>query len=884
MAVLIAAADGNFTSASTWQVADTTSALSGSTSETSGHVVTTALSGTRTTAFTTPSTPAITIDAILIKLNTRTGTTGTIKVQLEKDSDDSLVTGTDVTINCADLPAAVGADVNGGWICFKFSSPVTLAASTAYQVAAVTSSSNQITLWRDSTNLNIARLLRTTTTQAPVAGDDLVICGEKTAAGAQTTRTVTMNETATTDYGSASTSLVVPALAICDGGTLTWGVASTTAYLLKISGNVIIYAGGTHNQGTSGTPTPSGSSTELRFDCATNVDFGLTVRNLGVDNLYGTKAITAAYTKLTANAAAGATSLTVVDTTGWQDGDQIAISTTTRTATECEDKTSTTITSSTTLGIAALASTHNVTNDANGDTRAEVASLTRNAKRNGASASLQAYIDIKPTAVVNWSKFELKWLGSGTTLKRGVNVGTTTGTFTATLGSLHDFSLVNSEGLLFTGASGGSGISVTKNVFYNIFTEHISITGLSNWIISDNLFMLDGDTTFNAMIVFGFTCIGTFDNNIVVGSRASTGAALWIGNQTVWGTWNGNEFHGSTWAGLGSSASSNQDMGTGTISGGRSYRNGYGVSFGYPARSSGIVIDGLNIFGNSAVGLIVSGGGFTVKNCVVNAGTTLTQPVGMDIFGAGTVKVQSCTFGATNTHATSDVRIPTGTNCYSGRTIFQNCTMASSTEVSGTTALYDGFIVSIRHDGTVGNNKSWVFGGRASDWSWVSDTAIYSAASPSLRGYPGQVSFKMRSAPFLAAVTNGTTLSVSVKVRESIAGDGTDYNGARIRLILLANPAAGIVNDVVLATATSSSEGAFETLSGTTATVTDDAILEFVVDCDGTTGWINVDDFSCVSPATGGLKFWSGALGGPKVSGEPASGGGSSQQGYALFF
>jgi hypothetical protein len=74
-------------------------------------------------------------------------------------------------------------------------------------------------------------------------------------------------------------------------------------------------------------------------------------------------------------------------------------------------------------------------------------------------------------------------------------------------------------------------------------------------------------------------------------------------------------------------------------------------------------------------------------------------------------------------------------------------------------------------------------------------------------------------------------------------GDCLD-NGNRARLIVKANPAAGIAADTVLATATVSSEGAFELLSGTTAAVTDDAVLEVYVDCDGTTGWVNVDDWS----------------------------------------
>jgi len=45
----------------------------------------------------------------------------------------------------------------------------------------------------------------------------------------------------------------------------------------------------------------------------------------------------------------------------------------------------------------------------------------------------------------------------------------------------------------------------------------------------------------------------------------------------------------------------------------------------------------------------------------------------------------------------------------------------------------------------------------------------------------------------------------------------------------------------LIATATSASEGAFENIQGTSDTVTDNGVLEFFVDCDGTTGWISID-------------------------------------------
>src|SRR4029077_7141455 len=51
---------------------------------------------------------------------------------------------------------------------------------------------------------------------------------------------------------------------------------------------------------------------------------------------------------------------------------------------------------------------------------------------------------------------------------------------------------------------------------------------------------------------------------------------------------------------------------------------------------------------------------------------------------------------------------------------------------------------------------------------------------------------------------------------------------------------------------------AWTTLTGTTSTATDDGAWELVVDCDGTVGWINVDDwsFSGVATTATGLKNW----------------------------
>jgi hypothetical protein len=106
--------------------------------------------------------------------------------------------------------------------------------------------------------------------------------------------------------------------------------------------------------------------------------------------------------------------------------------------------------------------------------------------------------------------------------------------------------------------------------------------------------------------------------------------------------------------------------------------------------------------------------------------------------------------------------------------------------------------------------------------------------------------YKLESGSFKVNVADSQTCTPSVYVRESVVGDGYDYSGNRIRLILKQNDALGITADTVIDTATVASEGAFELLTGTTAAATDDGVMEFVVDCDyGTANsWINVDDFS----------------------------------------
>jgi len=189
MAMLISRATGNFTSASTWGVADsaTGSQLTLPTSTgltTTSYVYSSAFTGTNGKV----------CDGVVLFLR-RASAIGTFTVAL---SDDNGVTATrSVTVNTLDISPSES------WVFFKFSSPLTLDGGTDYRVGVLSSTTNSIFVSRDATVGNWARLISTTDTAAPAAGDTMLIVGEWSGAGASTAYTVTMDNTATTDFGTA---------------------------------------------------------------------------------------------------------------------------------------------------------------------------------------------------------------------------------------------------------------------------------------------------------------------------------------------------------------------------------------------------------------------------------------------------------------------------------------------------------------------------------------------------------------------------------------------------------------------------------------------------------------------------------------------------------
>jgi hypothetical protein len=865
MAVRKSIATGDFTAAATWGLVDATS-------YNNTETTTTAL----TTAYTTSSTftpGAITVEGIAVKLSVRTGTTGTISVAL--DLATVTVTGTEVTIDTADLPAAATADLNGGWIYFKFASPVLLLAATAYGVKCKTSSAAQVSL-RSTATTNWARALVTTTTGAPAAGDDLIIAGEYTAASTSATYTITMNETATTDYGAASTSLVTPALAICSKGVLTWETTAATDYNLKLSGNFIVYADGALNMGTTGTPCPRGSTMTLNFDVGVNVGWGLTIRNLGTWNCQGLSRTSGKdiwYCKLNTNEAVNQTTLGVDTDTGWLDNDVIGIASTSRTAAETERGALNGAASASSLTVdgfagagGGLANAHLGTSP----TQAEIILLTRSIIISGVSESLQSFVRVEPTAIVDvdWTAFQ--YMGSATAGSRGISIFTTTGSSSFSYCSFYDWGVTSSA--IATTGSETNNFTVEFCVFYNVNLPVATVATSGANYVFDNLISMrcpSGNRT-----CFNFIDVGGTITNIMAVGNLNTGNQINISEVAQIGTIGPLTAHSS------STGISLTGFRGGTVNGVKSWRGNTTNTALNLSSLDDVIIDGYEAFGNTAANLIISSNkSLTIKDAVLSGDSSFATLSGILFASAtgGEVAFEDSTFGAASgikvAHSSQDVLV--SATAFTD-VKFHNCLFASTNEIGLQSSMVNGLTFgSQRHDQTTGLHKAWLREGTIT----IDTTAGLYDVSPGSRLTPNNASENLRSIGFRSAVTSGNTLTVSVKVRESVIGDGTAYNGTRVELLVKRNAAAGIAADTVLATATIASEGAFETISGTTAAVTDDAILEFVVRCNGTTGWVNFDTFAVTTQYdTRGGQFWK--EGQMYAYGDNSAGGGAGQVSY----
>lgn len=834
MSVLIARADGNLTAAATWGVVDATALLD---SEANNTVLTTAY--VESAAF-TPG--AITIDGIAVKVATRPGATGTISIRLAQAA--ALVAGTEVTINVSDIDSRAGEQ---GWYLFKFAAPVLLIAATAYTVSAKTSNAVQVNLYRNATAANWSRLLRTTTTGAPAAADSMHILGEWTAAATKTDRTVTMDSTAATDYGDG-TPANPPGFTIGKGGTLTWGTTAATNYILRLSTKLFIYRGGLMNMGTTGTPCPRDSSMELQLDsAAADGDFGIQVYGtLSAQGLSRSVGKNVVRCLLNTDEAIGQTVLGVDTDTGWLNGDEIAIASTTQTASQAETKilNGAAAAASVTVSVA-IANAHSGTSP----TQAEVILLSRNVRLLSTSTTFMAYVYFGPASIVDCDWVQFRYLGTTTAIKRGVEVATdSNGTCALSFCAIVNF---DNHGLYM--AAGADNFSIDNLTGYKVGNQvsnhygvNIQATSGVNWTLS-NIDIVSGNTT-NAGGGVNFSAYGGTVSNIRCNSGIGDGVSLSLTGATsesIHRSWSGFDCHSNTAAGI-----SVEGLDFGSLGNVNCWRNGVGGASGgltLGAMVGRLVIETGSFFGNSTQNILKIGGAGSVRlvlRSVTLAGdSTFATTEGIDL-GANQIspiylECDTCTFGvASGIKVAHTIDIQVGTNAFRHVEItLRNTLLASATELSNTAGMRGPSFIRYQRVDQATNTHKTVYPvlGTVSY-----ETTVFHSASPSEALAPAGrgAGEKLQTGPKRVPVGNGSTISISAWVRKTAA-----YTGSAPRLIQRANPAIGVLVDTVIATFSAAAD-TWQQLSGVTAAASEAGVAEFYVDCDGALGTVYVDDWT----------------------------------------
>lgn len=841
MAYLLSKQSGNWSSSSTWEVAGFTSL--------SFIGVTTVTTTYTASASATPG--AITMTGVWLALYSRATTpNGTLDVQLWNNSGSVQVAL--VTVNVSDIPATPSIGSARG-IFFKFSSPVTLLAGTLYQIRLRTSVSSQLGFWRtNSGSTDWCRIFTTSTTAAPSASDIMFIQGTYNSAGSTTDITVTMDNNNSTLYGGIVTGI---------GGTLDWVTDSSTELRLNSevwSGAAIslLVTSGTVRMGSTSSRIQPGVTASLIIDAGTLNARRIQVQDTGQFIAAGST-MSYTWTRLSSDVVAGATIATTSVATGWNVGDEIVISPTIRhasTATTVQyDRRTLTSVSGTTLGFSALTYPHSGT----GEFAADVINLTRNCRIQSLSPTLRTYMTVGSTLCeINLNDVEF------------INFGSTLGAVnfngSGASGSLY---LKNNSfnncgvGVLFTTSTNFYNC-IVDNCVYNtraattgnmishitsVTTQPVSV----NSYISNNCMIFGGTSSTSVGILLYNNSIDVENNSV---SGIQIGACFQYGQTSTYiisGKFNNNV---GRFSGNGFLVYFADTFRTGNHpTGNKSIRNlNYGF---YLPGSTNTRIDDLLLSGNSTANLLcaysvaASTKNVVINNASIQSDSSYTSPVGIILalssYPSRSASVQvdfnNCNIGTLVPHTTADIRfsVDSDQDC---ELLFNNCNLGSSIEVSQPQFMSRLSKVSFQRAGQVnGAHRTYYNNGLL-----TLDTTIYRSSGKSVRLTPSTSTSVQDFGYKKIPVRQNSTPTVSVWVRKSQTSDGSDYNGSQPRLFLKNNQAIanfGTYDDIVLATA-SSSNGTWEQLSATLpVTPYEDTAFEVYLECSGTTGWVNVDDW-----------------------------------------
>jgi len=835
MAKLASIASGNFTSSSTWGVIEETSFRGGVSNF--GWLIPTNGVLTSTGNFTPTATTNVTHVAFRL---VGTGSGGVLECDILNVTANTTVAGSFFSMNKSTLQYIQGS-MSASWFMLKLPSTVTLTSGISYAIRfrSTVSATNIQTTSGGNTATLAMRFLVTSTNQAPAAGDDLWVCAEYTTASTVNQFTVTMdNTTSATTFGSGIAGY--GGINLNQDAFLRYQTSASTNYYLRLNGNLWLNAGATFSMGTSANTIPSTSTAVLEFSGAsqgiqTNGTAGPTnfSNYVYVFDCAGNNP-TNPYALLGADAAVAATSITTNISTGWKSGDQVVLAGTGAVATGQDLRTLSTDAVGTTLTVTSgLTNAHG----GSGDIVAEVINLTRNVVIRNSNATTGVFnlsnslMDIEGTEIRNMGIFTVS--GAGQKTFKYSSFYNSAYMAAAVTGVMNfEYNCFYNCQYFLIGAAGSTTSPSTINFNYFILGTQGSVSTGTSILINPKF------TDFIGNRASGLN--GTVGATVGTGSLIFYTALSTYTDRIMSGVISANTLHSSV-AGVGATNVSVLNIYSMDV---------WRISATYPGflitSADGVKVFNSNFYGNASTSGSLSVGtsyGSEIINCNFRAGTTITSSRGANIAGQTDLIFRNCTFGTGQTHSTADVQIG---GARDNTILLENCLLNSTTKFSSLTNLFGNSFVKLqRYQQTNNNHYIYTTIGNAAQY----DGVIYKTGTASTRLIPLTTTFKHKSPVKIIPVASGTSPTVSVWVRKSTVSDasGANYNGAQPRLILAYSPSVFNYTgqtDQVLATA-SAALGTWEQLTATIPyTAIGNAGFEIYVDCDGTAGWINVDDWS----------------------------------------
>jgi hypothetical protein len=660
-----------------------------------------------------------------------------------------------------------------------------------------------------------------------------------------------MNETAATDYGSAST--ILASLGVGHAGSLLWNTSGAATYRLRLSGVFQVWVNGTFRIGTASTPIPRAASAILEFDCAADADFGLFT--WGAHSLYGesrTSGKSAVRTRLNTDEAIGQTTLGVADDTGWLSGDRVIIGSTTRVQTETEIRTL-----NGAAGASSLDITVGLTNAHSGTagSQAEVALIERNVIVRAVTPAATFYwIDRDPGSIpdLGW----VLWENHGGSASIDFELGANSASYARTFQSCAWYGY---ERPVIAGANPGAGVAIR----FLDCVAHGTVAGIQfSTTASAVETVVTGGAYFTTAATNGS---GGFDVNsgaFTADDVLFCGCGCRLGPSTaefVKALITDCEFHSqpNNVNSLNLGTSNQIDCDILRTRFWRSGNSGFGaaaITFALSSVSAAqITIEDCQFVGNAcAMGAPTSGlAGFGVVIRIIDCdfeqeiGFTGSNHITFSTQISAWLEFHRCRFSQAGPVPATDIasngspmalRSP-------GGFLFNNTLFGAATPFStafrptaggGNGNYYGQARLSFMREGGIADAHTSQFGNGIIDYQ----VAVFHNAAPceDLQPIGATTFWPLRSAEVFKPCAAGQSVTFSVWVRKSAA-----YTGTAPRVRVLANGNSGWNDTVVAMTAAADT---WEELTVTVGPAEDNGVAVARIECDGTAGSVYVDDWS----------------------------------------